>query len=925
MSDTSRIVVAGDVTYDWYFWKRNSDPKNGKINWKLFDGLNMSPQPGGAFLLSKMIKENIDATKKILTYTEQNLIKILGELTKTQRILTEIQRNLKDINENLDGTQKTQNEPSNTLEKKIEDLKKVEISLNKIPESLDINSESMNEIQKCLTSTQESLDKTLESFNNTQRRLNAIEKDQEKTKKSLEDAGKNLGDVQDNLNYVKENLVKYLNSLRKIQCDLKKKDITILNQWRNISDSLNNFNKFLHTNIILDLFPPWEPDSKNQVFRVKDYSGFITPPNDYPEPLAVVGDKGTEDFIIIHDVGNGFRFEEDKWPIAIKEISNNPVIVYHMYPPLFEGELWERAKKNHRDNLILILNAEDLRKLGINISRSLSWEKTALEFLWEIKHNNKLKAIKNLKNVIIRFKVEGVIHYSGSSLYFDAVSSRAEGVVHYKKDNAKLYFDPSLIEGGFWDKKFGTMRGVSIAFVASFASELITKRYIEGKDTLKALEPAIKVGLLKSREFLKKGHGTTIDVNNFYGFSREDPNQIRKEYDYIKCVSLPDYNTNRAPDPNFWSILREIPESKEQKEYNENKDHRYVNLVNVAEDIVINGWSAIEDFPAGHFGELTTVDRTEIESFGSLKSIMEGYINSKIKNINAEHTPKPLSISVFGPPGSGKSFGIKKVAKSIDSKKVCEIDFNVSQFTSVEDLTNAFHRIRDISLKGKVPLVFFDEFDCTFEKRPLGWLRYFLAPMQDGVFVDCGIEHPIGKSIFVFAGGIYKNFKEFCKNTSDTHEPVPEKCPDFISRLRGYVNILGPNRIDEDEKVNDKRDDAYIIRRAVQLRSLIERNVPNIIIEQKDINGRIKKVANIDSSLLKALLLIPRYKHGVRSMEAIIDMSILQELNSWETSSLPPEDQLQLHVDAKQFFMILENPMDFSIDNVSSSDLWCIY
>ncbi len=32
----------------------------------------------------------------------------------------------------------------------------------------------------------------------------------------------------------------------------------------------------------------------------------------------------------------------------------------------------------------------------------------------------------------------------------------------------------------------------------------------------------------------------------------------------------------------------------------------------------------------------------------------------------------------------------------------------------------------------RIPLVFWDEFDTSLDGRPLGWLRYFLAPMQDG-------------------------------------------------------------------------------------------------------------------------------------------------------------------------------------------------
>ena len=42
------------------------------------------------------------------------------------------------------------------------------------------------------------------------------------------------------------------------------------------------------------------------------------------------------------------------------------------------------------------------------------------------------------------------------------------------------------------------------------------------------------------------------------------------------------------------------------------------------------------------------------------------------------------------------------------------------------------------------------------------------------------------------------------------------KGPDFVSRLRGYVNIMGPNPPSDDVF-------ACIVRRAMLLRSLIER------------------------------------------------------------------------------------------------------
>jgi hypothetical protein len=49
-------------------------------------------------------------------------------------------------------------------------------------------------------------------------------------------------------------------------------------------------------------------------------------------------------------------------------------------------------------------------------------------------------------------------------------------------------------------------------------------------------------------------------------------------------------------------------------------------------------------------------------------------------------------------------------------------------------LTDALDKVKSASHKGDMPLVFFDEFDCALEGKQLGWLKYFLAPMQDGLF-----------------------------------------------------------------------------------------------------------------------------------------------------------------------------------------------
>lgn len=340
----------------------------------------------------------------------------------------------------------------------------------------------------------------------------------------------------------------------------------------------------------------------------------------------------------------------------------------------------------------------------------------------------------------------------------------------------------------------------------------------------------------------------------------------------------PHVGKSRIPEPTpdgshknaGWSILQEELGGEE--------------LYDIARRTVLEGPQGVmTNVPLGKFGELLTVDSREMEALRSIQGLIIDYLQHREKK-------QPRSIAVFGSPGDGKSFAVKQIMESLRAKSRKPLEFNMSQFQSVDDLISALHRVRDRALEGDIPLVFWDEFDTPFQDQDLGWLRYFLAPMQDGTFQEGQIVHPIGRSIFVFAGGTSNRYSDFSRKASSVSYKNA-KGVDFISRLRGYVDVIGPNPEEGAES-----DPYLVLRRALLLHTFLERA------EIKDVDGRKEK--DIDRGVVDAFLKVSRYRSGARSMEAIVDTSSLYKGGRFGRSSLPPQTQLDLYVDAAEFLRI---------------------
>ena len=304
-----------------------------------------------------------------------------------------------------------------------------------------------------------------------------------------------------------------------------------------------------------------------------------------------------------------------------------------------------------------------------------------------------------------------------------------------------------------------------------------------------------------------------------------------------------------------------------------------------AEKIVIAGPEDLyRHVPVCRYGNLSTVDKEEVENYQTIHLLLEDYV-ARYDTAQKNEMIRPLSVAVFGPPGSGKSFGVNQIALSTGRFALTSI--NVSQYSVPADLFEALDEAL-LCEEGKIPLVFFDEFDSELNGMIRGWLKYFLAPMQDGEYSVNGKLRRIKAAVFVFAGGTASRFREFLPADPSEEETFRAvKGPDFVSRLQGILNIKGVNPVSPGDR-------SHVIRRAMLMRGQIIRNSTGIYEKESGL-------VNISRSMLSALLSVSEYRHGARSLDFILGMSRLSGVSRFTPSCLPVDEQLDLHMDVQDF------------------------
>ncbi|TKA79507.1 hypothetical protein B0A55_02449 [Friedmanniomyces simplex] len=495
--------------------------------------------------------------------------------------------------------------------------------------------------------------------------------------------------------------------------------------------------------------------------------------------------------------GSGEAFRDVEPALDFLQRARPRYIIHHMTRPLASGPLWDLIRNGPmtRDGvpdpeyLAVIIDADDLRAEGIAISKALSWESTAEDFI-------------------------------GLSAAFTA--GLALGFADSKPPNCD--------------------RG--IRYGVSAASEL-SKRGFVHSDLDNA--PDFPVSQIMEKLALDKQHA---------------------------AVSIP---SARISSGDKWSIF----------------DSMTGDPAELARQIVTLGpEKALAACPVQRFGKLLTVERPEQESLRAIVDAVHERLNSS--------TRRPISIGILGSAGSGKKFTASNLAAHMSNDRPANrLNYNARLLKS-NDLVAACHAIRDHTASGELTIVTFENFEAVLESDS-SLLNDFLVIMRDGKFTDRGSVHSLGSPLMFFLVNH--------EGTSDTDEPFPPPTPtspratDFRQRpnldlsllmdyLHGLVRVAGPNQA-------NARDKAYSVRRAIMLRQILGQRHPHLIV-----NGRM----NVEEGVLHALLLVPRYKHGLHSLEMIISTSRLSGRTKFDVSALPPEEQIQLHVDGKIFMSHLRAP-----------------
>lgn len=549
--------------------------------------------------------------------------------------------------------------------------------------------------------------------------------------------------------------------------------------------------------------------------------------------------------------GSSDSFEDVEPALDFLRRAQPTYIVHHMTRPLATGRLWDLIRNGPLtsnkipvpENLVVIIDADDLRAEGITLSESLSWEATAEDFVRNLGSNGRLDTLATCPNLVVRFGCQGAIHHQGRAA-FDPV----------------LYFNPRETEVGTTHHSARKCAiGSTPAFIAGFSMGF-------ADCGPPSSDRGIRTGLAVAQRFADMGFVPDPQTHAPEYPAAEVMDGLTDDGRFAS-VSIP---SARISSGDGWSIFDAITGDPAE----------------IARQIVVQGEEqTLAQCPITKYGALSSIDRTEQENLGAVSAIVQERIASR--------TPQPTCIGVFGPSGSGKRFMASNLVKHFGADTSFEHLTVDCRTVEAQGFVDMCHAIRDNTVQGTHTAVSFTGFEVLLASdSPL--MNDIIKVMRDGTFSDRGQTRHTGPAVLFFLVEQNPPVTDAVPTPSRTtfaEAPVVDDSK-IMDSLHGIVRTTGPNQSDEDDRL-------FPVRRAIIIRRLLNQHYPHL-----NTNGKI----NIDEAVLHALLLVPRYKHGNRSLSKIISTSRLSGRSKFDVSALPPEEQIQLHVHGKTFMSHLRDP-----------------
>ena len=573
--------------------------------------------------------------------------------------------------------------------------------------------------------------------------------------------------------------------------------------------------------------------------------------------------------VVLDDGALGFRHRTNElaWPAEFRDGKPAAVdwVVLKTSAPVAQGDLWRQACKRFCDRLVVVVSAADLRQEEVSITEGLSWEHTAQDLLQELTLNKSISDLTQCRHLVVSLGTDGALW----------LGRRADGTSRYR-----LVFDPGGLEGAWARSVTGQVWGGTSCLVAAIVAELAAFDVAPtGAGTGAGADDAgpdigagIMRGLSAMRHLLRVGHGAADGGGGGDRIARQGfpPEPVVEDLLKPSCrYRIADVPATVASvgKSKAWTIVSGEPEGAAARP-----------LYGLARRVALFGPRAlVDELPYARFGKLLVVDRVEIESLRGLERLIKGYERT-------QRPSKPLSIAVFGAPGSGKSFGVKQIAKTVLGDTVSILEFNLSQYSDPGELIGAFHQVRDKVLGrhhagrvlGRVRLARVHvaavpagahagrrvpggpghapdrQVRVRLRRRHELRLRQLLAARRNGPrgrrrHTPRGREGPLEVREVQTREG--PRLRQPAERLPERRRPEPAPEVRRQDRQNGSTTML-------------RRDLSFPIRRALLMRAT-----------GGFVGAAEGDEMDIDSGLLTAFLEIGKYEHGARSLETIMGLT----------------------------------------------------